>query len=181
MLQYDMGKTIQGQGFRPSGFLNQPPMLLLSAVNGLRSEYELYEGDHHKIVETVGRILQKNNRLSKKYGKPDPSTDLLYVSAKVHTDREKSCNLICGQEKRDIVQRPERVVEDGDDELVIFYGLIGSGNQVMRDATVRDRLAAERNVLCFEMEAAGLMNHFPCLVIRGTSATVPPLTFLGFV
>ncbi|KAF6820521.1 Kinesin light chain 5 [Colletotrichum sojae] len=27
--------------------------------------------------------------------------------------------------------------------------------------------AAERNVLCFEMEAAGLMNHFPCLVIRG--------------
>ncbi|KAJ0377842.1 hypothetical protein COL922a_014089, partial [Colletotrichum nupharicola] len=35
------------------------------------------------------------------------------------------------------------------------------------DATVRDRLIAEKNVLCFEMEAAGLMNHFPCLVIRG--------------
>ncbi|KAK5988504.1 Vegetative incompatibility protein HET-E-1 [Cladobotryum mycophilum] len=31
----------------------------------------------------------------------------------------------------------------------------------------RDRLAAEKDVLCFEMEAAGLMNHFPCLVIRG--------------
>ncbi|KAF6824962.1 G-protein beta WD-40 repeats containing [Colletotrichum plurivorum] len=37
----------------------------------------------------------------------------------------------------------------------------------MRDATIRDKLAAERGVLCFEMEAAGLMNHFPCLVIRG--------------
>jgi nucleoside phosphorylase len=32
---------------------------------------------------------------------------------------------------------------------------------------IRDKLAAERDVLCFEMEAAGLVNHFPCLVIRG--------------
>jgi nucleoside phosphorylase len=37
----------------------------------------------------------------------------------------------------------------------------------MKDALIRDKLAAEDNVLCFEMEAAGLMNHFPCLVIRG--------------
>jgi nucleoside phosphorylase len=37
----------------------------------------------------------------------------------------------------------------------------------MRDASIRDRLAADKDVLCFEMEAAGLMNHFPCLVIRG--------------
>lgn len=37
----------------------------------------------------------------------------------------------------------------------------------MKDALVRDRLAAEKDVLCFEMEAAGLMNTFPCLVIRG--------------
>jgi len=37
----------------------------------------------------------------------------------------------------------------------------------MKDALVRDTLAAEKNVLCFETEAAGLMNHFPCLVIRG--------------
>lgn len=37
----------------------------------------------------------------------------------------------------------------------------------MKDASVRDTLAKEKDVLCFEMEAAGLMNHFPCLVIRG--------------
>ena len=37
----------------------------------------------------------------------------------------------------------------------------------MKDALVRDALAKEKDVLCFEMEAAGLMNHFPCLVIRG--------------
>jgi hypothetical protein len=33
---------------------------------------------------------------------------------------------------------------------------------------VRVKLCAELGgVLCFEMEAAGLMNSFPCLVIRG--------------
>ena len=37
----------------------------------------------------------------------------------------------------------------------------------MKDALIRDKLAEENGVLCFEMEAAGLMNHFPCLVIRG--------------
>ncbi|KAH6988696.1 hypothetical protein EDB80DRAFT_623375, partial [Ilyonectria destructans] len=37
----------------------------------------------------------------------------------------------------------------------------------MKDAFVRDRLITEKDVLCFEMEAAGLMNHFPCLIIRG--------------
>ena len=37
----------------------------------------------------------------------------------------------------------------------------------MKDALVRDDLADVKDVLCFDMEAAGLMNHFPCLVIRG--------------
>ncbi|KAI2630977.1 hypothetical protein GGR54DRAFT_585050, partial [Hypoxylon sp. NC1633] len=50
---------------------------------------------------------------------------------------------------------------------MIHYGLIGSANQLMMDALIRDKLAKEMDVLCFEMEAAGLMNHFPCLVIRG--------------
>ena len=38
---------------------------------------------------------------------------------------------------------------------------------MIKDAEFRDKLALEQNILCFEMEGAGLMNHFPCLVIRG--------------
>jgi nucleoside phosphorylase len=51
----------------------------------------------------------------------------------------------------------------------IHYGLIASGNQVMRDAKIRDNLGKKYKdkVLCFEMEAAGVMNTIPCLVIRG--------------
>ncbi|KAL2802733.1 P-loop containing nucleoside triphosphate hydrolase protein [Aspergillus granulosus] len=51
---------------------------------------------------------------------------------------------------------------------MIHYGTIASGNQVMRDGVERDKISSEfGEVLCFEMEAAGLMNNFPCLVIRG--------------
>jgi len=53
-------------------------------------------------------------------------------------------------------------------DIVVHYGTIASGNEVMRDGAVRDKVSLELGgVLCFEMEAAGLMNSFPCLVIRG--------------
>jgi len=49
----------------------------------------------------------------------------------------------------------------------IHYGLIASGNQIIKSAQTRDDLAMKYNILCFEMEAAGIMNSIPCLVIRG--------------
>lgn len=39
----------------------------------------------------------------------------------------------------------------------------------MKHGSTRDRIASELGILCFEMEAAGLMDSFPCLVIRGIS------------
>ncbi|THC88936.1 hypothetical protein EYZ11_011619 [Aspergillus tanneri] len=38
---------------------------------------------------------------------------------------------------------------------------------VMKDAKTRDSLAQEFDILCFEMEAAGLMDELPSLVVRG--------------
>jgi nucleoside phosphorylase len=37
----------------------------------------------------------------------------------------------------------------------------------MKHGVTREKLRQERDIICFEMEAAGLMNNFPCLVIRG--------------
>jgi nucleoside phosphorylase len=61
------------------------------------------------------------------------------------------------------VDREPRPLEDP----FIHYGLIASGDQVMRHGATRERLRKELDVLCFEMEAAGLMDDFPCLVVRG--------------
>lgn len=62
----------------------------------------------------------------------------------------------------------KREVRDSQDPE-IHYGLIASGNTLVKDAAVRDSILKEigDECICFEMEAAGLMNSFPCLVIRG--------------
>jgi nucleoside phosphorylase len=54
-------------------------------------------------------------------------------------------------------------------DMRVHYGLVASGNQVIKDAIFRDQLNRDLGgqVLCVEMEAAGLTNYFPCIVIRG--------------
>lgn len=62
-----------------------------------------------------------------------------------------------------LISRQPRATTDP----VIHYGTIGSADQVMRHGITRDAMREKHQILCFEMEAAGLMNDFPCLVIRG--------------
>lgn len=162
VFHYDMGKALQDRGFKPTGFLNQPPRALLTALTGLRTQYET----GHDIGAAVNNILQTKKKMRKTYGRPDPDTDVLYASHFVHSDPEAECATICCDHPGVAQHREARDIEE-DDDPAIHYGLIASGNQVMKDALARDRLAAQENVMCFEMEAAGLMNHFPCLVIRG--------------
>ena len=163
VFQYDFGKTIQDQSFRPAGFLNQPPTVLRAAVSGLKAKYE---SEGHGIEEAINDTLEKKPKLRKKYKRPDPSSDRLYQSGVIHPLNDvASCAVICGDNLSNLILRPERTEDE--DNPAIHYGLIASANQLMKDAMVRDKLAAEKDVLCFEMEAAGLMNHFPCLVIRG--------------
>ncbi|KAL2801555.1 WD domain protein [Aspergillus granulosus] len=160
LLQYDLGKELQGQEFHQTGFLNQPPPILRTAVAGLQAQYE-EEG--HQLKESIQTVLEGNKRLMRKYTQPPFETDRLFESNFAHLNSEASCGKFCDSAK--LIRRPKRT--DEEDDPAIHYGLIASGNRVIKDATFRDKLAAEQDVLCFEMEAAGLMNHFPCLVIRG--------------
>uniref|UniRef100_A0A0B7JWZ5 NACHT domain-containing protein n=1 Tax=Bionectria ochroleuca TaxID=29856 RepID=A0A0B7JWZ5_BIOOC len=162
VFQYDFGKTIQNQTFHYTQHLNQPPQLLLNAVSGLETQYE---AEGNQLHAEITRILEQKPRLRKKYTRPPASSDKLYRSDYVHRYLDQTCNNVCGEDQDNLVIRPER--GDEDDNPAIHYGLIASANQLMKDAHLRDKLAAEKGVLCFEMEAAGLMNHFPCLVIRG--------------
>jgi nucleoside phosphorylase len=163
VFQYDFGKTIQGQKFQETRILNQPPALLRAAVGRLKTQYER---KGHLFEEIIGGILEKSPRLQKKYKRPEPNTDRLYRSTVTHAlNNDSGCAVACGDNPSNLVSRSKRTEDE--DNPVIHYGLIASANQLMKDALIRDKLAAEKDVLCFEMEAAGLMNNFPCLVIRG--------------
>ncbi|KAF3098322.1 hypothetical protein TWF706_006765 [Orbilia oligospora] len=62
-----------------------------------------------------------------------------------------------------------KIFRENNRGMQVHFGLIASGNQVIKDAAFRTKINKElcKKVLCFEMEAAGLINIFPCLVIRG--------------
>ena len=159
VLQYDFGKTIQNQALEETGFLDQPPMMLRTAVRTLKGTYEMRG---HHLADEVEMALEGISR-RKKYARPSPASDRLYKPDAVHPTTPYDCDIMC--KAGDLVARDDR--DEEDDDPAIHYGLIASGNQLMKDAHIRDKLAMDKGVLCFEMEAAGLMNHFPCLVIRG--------------
>ncbi|KAH8598616.1 ankyrin repeat-containing domain protein [Bisporella sp. PMI_857] len=162
VLQYDYGQTIQDASFTVTGYLNQPPQCFLTAISVLETQYE---SDGHDIDAKIDHVLDKKPRLRAKYRKPDPGTDRLYSSSYMHSgSEEKDCTVVCNDISK-MLARVER--SDEQDSPTIHYGLIASANQLMKDANIRDKLSSEKDVLCFEMEAAGLMNHFPCVVIRG--------------
>ena len=161
VFQYDFGKRIQNQRFLPTGFSKESPTILQMAVNRLKDQYN---SEGHRLEEGINGILEKNPRLRKLYKRP--STDRLYRSEFVHVlGNGESCAAGC--DPSCLVLRRERTEDE--DNPAIHYGLIASGNQLIKDALFRDSLVAEKDVLCFETEAAGVMNNFPCLVIRGIS------------
>lgn len=162
VLQYDFGKTMQNQEFQMTRVLNQPPQNLLSAVHGLRTDYET---QGHLLEEEIESTLQRLPRLRETCQRPDQSSDRLYKSDVIHPRHDdRSCSIACGGAASSIVPRIKRPSYKN---ITIHYGLVACANQVMKDATTRDKLALQNEVLCFEMEAAGLMNDFSCLVIRG--------------
>ncbi|KAJ5899264.1 hypothetical protein N7495_004008 [Penicillium taxi] len=157
---YDFGKSIQGQEFQHTRFLNQPPTILRTAMTGIQTQYER---KGHRLEEAINSILDSNGRLRKKYQRPESITDKLFQPTAIH---ETDCGAAsCANNTTNLVLRRGRSINE--DNPAIHYGMIASANQLMKDALIRDKLAAEKDVLCFEMEAAGLMNTFPCLVIRG--------------
>jgi nucleoside phosphorylase len=151
VVQYDFGKTTPS-GFVQTGSLNAPPTILLNGLAKLQANYLIARN-------SLSQYLSKLSHLPD-FARDSAGLDVLYDSSYDHIGGSacKDCN------KDRLVERSLR----GSPEVVVHYGTIASGNQVMRDGTTRDRLSSELGgVLCFEMEAAGLMNSFPCLVIRG--------------
>ncbi|KAK3956167.1 nucleoside phosphorylase domain-containing protein [Pseudoneurospora amorphoporcata] len=161
VVQWDMGKALQHQGattFKRTGSLNRPPVALLTALNQLVTEHDL-EGS--RIPEFFKELETTNPKFASKYLRSGSLKDVLFAPDCAHneTGRADGCN---GCDTSKIITRKLRPME-------IHYGLIASGNQLIKSAMVRDRLDNDLGgrVLCLELHAAGLMNSFPCLVIRG--------------
>lgn len=156
VVQYDLGKKTD-YGFVLKGFLQAPPPLLRSAVETMRSDHLVSD---NRIEEFISQMLQKGRRLSD-YQQPSTKTDILFSKGYSHEFNEPTCDR-CDRER--VVTRNVRQFPGPE----IHYGLIASGDTVMRSSSTNAASYLE-DVLCFEMEAAGLMTEYSCLVIRGIS------------
>jgi ankyrin repeat protein/nucleoside phosphorylase len=162
VIQYDYGKTLESGRFQRTGQLDKPPRSLLKAVSDLRSDHDL---EPSRIPTIMREAFEKHPRLKPDYSYPGRDQDTLLDSGSghVHVETVESYG-VCTTEPR-FVRRPQR----SDDNPRLHYGPIASANQVMKDGKTRNELAQQLGILCFEMEAAGLMDDFQCLVVRGIS------------
>ena len=151
VVQYDFGKTGRGGSQTRTGFSSAPPPSLLTAVSRLQAD--------PNASSRIEALLQSNN-VDQKFKRCNAGPDNLYRATYNHVEGA-TCD---GCSKDMLVTRAPRE----NNRVIVQYGTIASGNQVMKDGITRDRLSAElEGVLCFEMEAAGLVNVLPCLIIRG--------------
>lgn len=152
VVQYDLGKTGAGGQLMRTGVLNTPPTVLRNALSRLQS-------NHFRGRSSLSRYLSLICDHLPQFSREKAGPDICFESTYNHIGGS-TCDQ-CSRQKA--VMRTPR-------EVIIHYGTIASGNQVLKDGVTRDKLSSELGgVLCFEMEAAGLMNSFPCLVIRGIS------------
>ncbi|KAI0883149.1 ankyrin repeat protein [Annulohypoxylon maeteangense] len=140
VVQWDLGKAEKDGKFKRTGALNNPPSALLAALTKLESNHEISES---KIPQYLNEVEKKWPKLAPRYTSFNSLKDPLLV--------------------------PRHCEDQNPRDVRVHYGLVASGNQVIKDGELRDSLnnSFGGNILCVEMEAAGLINDFPCIVIRG--------------
>ncbi|KAI9669948.1 MAG: hypothetical protein M1831_006984 [Alyxoria varia] len=162
--QYDFGTRNQDGPLKiRDNMLNRPPDVLITAVAALHTKYT-----HSNARNGLGQALSEYvDSLTSEYPEMQnsrrPALDELYKATYRHLDDRKACE-DCNCDEMQLAERPAR---GRDVHPRVHQGLIASGNTVMKDAIERDRLAQSMDILCFEMEAGGLMADLGCLIIRG--------------
>ncbi|KAK6514351.1 hypothetical protein TWF506_008747 [Arthrobotrys conoides] len=182
VVQWDFGKM--EKEFIRTGSLHPPPTLLLTATTILRT---MAEAKGTQIPTYMEGIRKNHPRLAYKYTW-NKSLEDPYANGGQGAEAKlfmwiwrafvALVNFLFG---RSLLVPPSRPEPQSDERALyteaeikhrkpsVHYGLIASGNQVIKNAKVRDSVSKSLggNILCFEMEAAGLMADFPCIVIRG--------------
>lgn len=164
VIQYDLGKRLAGGRFERKGSLNMPPEVLLTALATLQARHERQPSNVPQILE---QMLRNNPFMAEPqderpgYGYQGEENDRLFAPDYQHVG-----GLTCeGCDRDKELERKKRKSS----APRIHYGIIASGNTLVKDSSTRDSIieGLDEDCICFEMEAAGLMNSFPCLVIRG--------------
>jgi nucleoside phosphorylase len=156
MIQYDLGKTIRDGRFKRTSSMCKPPAAPMKVVSKTKSAHERVDS---QIPVMLANLHQSSPKMRDYTNRPD--RDWLFGSSYEHVDTDaQDCSACLSSERARRNERPHN-------DPVIHYCIVGSGNQVVKHGETRDRLGQDLDKICLEMEAAGLFDSFPCLVVRG--------------
>jgi len=136
----------------------------MAAVNNYREDWS-----KNNISEALKQMrLKLDEKRQGHYDDPGPICDRLYQDGYEHEGTEfDDCKECCDADYT--ISRSERgqSAHRPRDEPRVHFGNIASSNQLQISASERSRIQKEHDVICFEMEAAGVMQEYPCVVVRG--------------
>ncbi|KAM0339923.1 hypothetical protein ACHAPU_010755 [Fusarium lateritium] len=164
IIQYDFGRRLPDRFAPKEGpldALGRPsPQIrgVLTQAKGIRGR-QLLTGEMEKYLN----VLRQNPELHAEY--PGSSQDILFEASYVHGEDQRSCDQVGCDGK--LVQRSRLQSLGPNPTPTVHFGLIASGDSVMKSGQERDREVKERNVIAFEMEGAGVWDTLPCIVIKG--------------
>jgi nucleoside phosphorylase len=156
VVQFDRRKILPNGQFERTGTLKKPPVVLMANVQKLEARHRRIG---NQISKYLSDMLERFPNMAEEYVCPGIENDQLFEATYSHKGG-RTCRL-CDRSK--VVERALRK----NSAPRIHYGTIGSANEVIKDSEIRDKLRTDLGILCVEMEAAGLMGEFSCLVIRG--------------
>ncbi|KAF9775391.1 hypothetical protein IL306_006502 [Fusarium sp. DS 682] len=164
IVQYDFGRQLPDHFARKDTLLdslgrpNQEIRGVMAKLRSLRHRRQLSA----KIAEYL-EVLRQEPELRAEY--PGVTKDRLFEASYRHTEDQKSCEQLgCNGE---LVLRSRLKTAGVRPTPAVHFGLMASGNSVMKSGKDRDRIAAQEGVIAFEMEGAGVWDSFPCIVIKG--------------
>ncbi|OJD23003.1 hypothetical protein ACJ73_05643 [Blastomyces percursus] len=157
VVQYDMGNYVAGGEFYRTGSFNNPPRPLLAATYAMRTAHLAKNPRYPQYMQDA---TVKNSRTREIFNRPSVQDDRLFRIEREHPAGAPGCE---GCPKKWEVSRPKRKCNDPQTHC----GIIASGQAVIKDGQKRENLRLKTGALCVDMEAAGLVADFACLVIRG--------------
>ncbi|KAL7922428.1 nucleoside phosphorylase domain-containing protein [Trichoderma austrokoningii] len=161
VFQYDLGRHLP-QEFRPK---NGMPDSLARPISNIRAALSKWKGDAWKknlqsnMYKSLG-ILQATSELPVQY--PGALHDKLFEANYPHADHGMFCDDAC-----DDLRIQRRRSESPTIQPRIHFGIVASGDSVMKSGEERDRIARKHDIIAFEMESAGVWHVFPCIVVKG--------------
>ncbi|XTI92012.1 hypothetical protein V2W45_1333867 [Cenococcum geophilum] len=149
LIAYDLGKETGQSGFQLLRFghvLATTETVVRSAIGSIK----LLAPNDAEVVSPYYECIKHKRHSNGTFVDPGQKQDILY---QVEDD---------GNERL-----MEREIRPDDERTQVWYGTIGSGDKLMKNARKRNELRDKYNVIGLEMEAAGTMNRIPVGVIRG--------------